>query len=447
MDTLLARRAPPGGAGAGLAPLVTYLRIVPPVAKQGGEAVLVHTHRDRVVGRELMPTRARPTHFSPRCRSSLAASSPPTRLLGFPGCGRRDHRAGAARPGAICSSASAPLLERDVGRWPAALGVARRAGHVSDPGAQDAWFRLESHDARAILRAASEGVLFTEVERRLGFYLRALWGRSMDLARRRAAPAMHDGGGKTRSACSHRGRRDPHAAAFDVFPGQDGLAVVPRRGRACGCAPDVLHRSAFPLRQLKPIQVALVSLIEDARVEQLALREMPGLRRLWLPFHVAMPSFTRERRVADGAAGTRAARLRLSRTTIPGSRRAAPCSPSSAAALARPRAEPHHRRAARQRSRADARAVQLQDLSGRAAVPRRQQFLWDFGDAGQQQPTIQEVHLPGGQSAGGGGRGAGRTGNGAQRRRGRGRRGRADRAAAPAEQQRHRRGAGAALPL
>jgi hypothetical protein len=48
------------------------------------------------------------------------------------------------------------------------------------------------------------------------------------------------------------------------------------------------HR--FPVGRLKALQIALVSLIEDARVEALALREMPGLRRLWLPFHTATPS-------------------------------------------------------------------------------------------------------------------------------------------------------------
>ncbi|RUU67523.1 VWA domain-containing protein, partial [Mesorhizobium sp. M2C.T.Ca.TU.009.01.2.1] len=39
-----------------------------------------------------------------------------------------------------------------------------------------------------------------------------------------------------------------------------------------------------------PAQIALVSLIEDARVEQLAIRELPGLARLFLPFHTVQPS-------------------------------------------------------------------------------------------------------------------------------------------------------------
>ena len=35
---------------------------------------------------------------------------------------------------------------------------------------------------------------------------------------------------------------------------------------------------------LKPLQIALVSLIEDARVEALAMRDRPGLRQLWAPY-------------------------------------------------------------------------------------------------------------------------------------------------------------------
>lgn len=46
----------------------------------------------------------------------------------------------------------------------------------------------------------------------------------------------------------------------------------------------------FPVGKLKPLQIVLVSLIEDARVEQLAMRQMPGLVRLWRPYHVAQAS-------------------------------------------------------------------------------------------------------------------------------------------------------------
>jgi Mg-chelatase subunit ChlD len=44
-------------------------------------------------------------------------------------------------------------------------------------------------------------------------------------------------------------------------------------------------RQRFPIRGMKPVQIALTSLIEDARVERLAAREYPGLGRLWLRQH------------------------------------------------------------------------------------------------------------------------------------------------------------------
>lgn len=40
----------------------------------------------------------------------------------------------------------------------------------------------------------------------------------------------------------------------------------------------------FDPGSLRPVQIALVALFEDARVEQLAMARRPGLRRLWQPF-------------------------------------------------------------------------------------------------------------------------------------------------------------------
>lgn len=42
----------------------------------------------------------------------------------------------------------------------------------------------------------------------------------------------------------------------------------------------------FPVGKMKPLQLALVSLLEDARVERLAVREWPGIQSFWLPFHM-----------------------------------------------------------------------------------------------------------------------------------------------------------------
>jgi hypothetical protein len=46
----------------------------------------------------------------------------------------------------------------------------------------------------------------------------------------------------------------------------------------------------FERGSLKPIQMALVGVLEDARVELIAIAELPGLRRLWGSFHHAEPA-------------------------------------------------------------------------------------------------------------------------------------------------------------
>ena len=51
-------------------------------------------------------------------------------------------------------------------------------------------------------------------------------------------------------------------------------------------AAHLQHGQAAQSRQgLKPVQIALLALLEDARVEHALLRDCPGLRELWVPLH------------------------------------------------------------------------------------------------------------------------------------------------------------------
>ncbi|MET0540241.1 MAG: hypothetical protein ABWZ88_00645 [Variovorax sp.] len=52
----------------------------------------------------------------------------------------------------------------------------------------------------------------------------------------------------------------------------------------------VFSRRVFAREGTAPITQALLGLLEDARVESLACRELPGLRRLWAPLHTATPA-------------------------------------------------------------------------------------------------------------------------------------------------------------
>lgn len=152
--------------------------------------------------------------------------------------------------------------------------------------------------ARAISGRVPPGeVAFTSVERRLKAFLVALWRLSPPLrARPHGAPdqplrASFDGG-IVRLPESYRGVFG--AAAADLyFAAAAHVAAHLRFGRA-----------RFAVGSLRPLQVTLVSLIEDARVERLALAAYPGLARLWLRHHVAM---------ADGAVTAPALLARLSR--------------------------------------------------------------------------------------------------------------------------------------
>jgi nitric oxide reductase NorD protein len=51
----------------------------------------------------------------------------------------------------------------------------------------------------------------------------------------------------------------------------------------------VYSKTHFDVEGLVPTARALMALLEDARVEALAMRELPGLARLWQPLHVATP--------------------------------------------------------------------------------------------------------------------------------------------------------------
>lgn len=124
---------------------------------------------------------------------------------------------------------------------------------------------------------------FATIERRLAGFLGALWNTYPKL--------------------------EPKPAAAPVTPARPSFApgVIrlpdPFRGHAPNDATPIhyaaiahagAHLCFTPERlapgTLKPIQLVLIALIEDARVEHLAIRAYPGLRRLFQPFHIATPA-------------------------------------------------------------------------------------------------------------------------------------------------------------
>ena len=117
----------------------------------------------------------------------------------------------------------------------------------------------------------------------LAHWLRLLWG---------AAPALHLG-----------------SEAPFITAGAIHLPAQPHwqqhRAAAAHAAAHLVYSPArFDGTALVPIARNLLALLEDARVEALAMRELPGLARLWRPLHTATP---------DDGFGCEALMRRLSR--------------------------------------------------------------------------------------------------------------------------------------
>lgn len=159
-------------------------------------------------------------------------------------------------------------------------GLRLVAGH---PERSVAYFSLADADSLRLFEHQAGNVILATVERRLRHYLSALWG---------IRPFIRATGQRTAVKPVRRASFDGFIIRMpDHYPGFSGqqAARVFRAAVAHVGAHMEFTPQRFPVRTLKPLQVALISLIEDARVEALAGRRFPGLARLWRSFHLAEP--------------------------------------------------------------------------------------------------------------------------------------------------------------
>lgn len=151
--------------------------------------------------------------------------------------------------------------------------------HRSDFAEQLRYFSLASAESQAVLQKERKGTLLVDVQRRLGMYLRALWAR--DFLIRPSA-----GDFETREGLR------PFIADFflhlpdacDDWHGVPGLELY-RAAAAHGAAHVVATAARLDDDGWSALQRACVGLIEDARVEALAIRRFPRLKALWGQFH------------------------------------------------------------------------------------------------------------------------------------------------------------------
>jgi len=134
------------------------------------------------------------------------------------------------------------------------------------------YFNLETQDSLTVLQKERRGTLFVDTQRKLNFYLRALWGRDFFV---RPAAADHEG------FKPYIERHVLHLPdAVDPIGEISGLELY--RAIAAHLAAHVSYtNSPISAEALSPAQMFFIGLAEDARIEYNAIQAFPGLRKLW----------------------------------------------------------------------------------------------------------------------------------------------------------------------
>ena len=151
--------------------------------------------------------------------------------------------------------------------------------HLRDFAAQLTYFDLKSADAQAMLQQERRGTLFIDNQRKLNFYLRAFWGRDFFMRPTSGDYETREG---YRPFIEQRVIHLPDA--YDDFAGLPGKDLY-RAAAAHAAAHLVYTVKPLSMEQLNPAQMFVIGLIEDARVEVLAVREFPGMKQMWSAFH------------------------------------------------------------------------------------------------------------------------------------------------------------------
>ncbi|MFN3312544.1 MAG: nitric oxide reductase activation protein NorD [Hyphomonas sp.] len=151
--------------------------------------------------------------------------------------------------------------------------------HRTNPPELERYFALASEESRAVLKRERKGTLFVDVQRRLGMYARALWGRDF---------MMLPTAGDFENRAGLQPFFEAHSLhlpdALDDWQGVPALDLY--RAQVAHLAAHLAALGhAHPGDGLNALQQTCVGLIEDARAERLAIHRFPRLRDLWARFH------------------------------------------------------------------------------------------------------------------------------------------------------------------
>ena len=253
--------------------VISYIENIPAVAKECGEDII----------RECVTSAMKLSSMTSGEVIALLFSSLPTaaRRLGDPellrGYLSLIHRLAAKAPRGLrpMLGCTEELLSKltlsGLRRW---TDFGADAYHRDLPG-QVAYFGLKTEDSLAVLKKERSGTLFNNSQRKLNFYLRALWARDFFL---RPADTSHLG---FKPYLEARVLHLPDAVDEDVVKGTELYRAI----AAHMAAHLVYTREPISAEHLSPAQRFFVGFAEDARVEYCAKQEFPGLAKLWSNLH------------------------------------------------------------------------------------------------------------------------------------------------------------------
>ncbi|MBF0282448.1 MAG: VWA domain-containing protein [Zetaproteobacteria bacterium] len=277
-----------GKMGRGSEPLLVYLEEAPVVASLVGESVLVEI-KDFAIFlsqntnfKAIVPflqtlaavTRRLPTLEQLRCYFKLLKQ-----MLDQTTGSVHGHHKTFPSPGLPDLLKQAPkilsvLSLEGLKQW-VAYGVSYYSDH---PERQMEYFSLQSADSKAVLQRERHGTLLVDHDRKLDMYLRALWQESDYLIPYSVA---FDELRKPMPYFDSMGIRLPDV--YDDF--EDVKGIDRYRAALAHMAAHRRWSQKMVVDNWSPPQRMAVETFEDLRVELLAIRQYPGLKKLFVALH------------------------------------------------------------------------------------------------------------------------------------------------------------------
>ena len=281
--------------GRGFEPVLIYLEEMPQVAKKLGEASLslisqsVWKFTRTPNGRSIPPflnTIAEASRRLGSIESMQIYIDMLFDLMDRTSGSIHGHHSTIPSPGLPEMLEQMPLLLKQLSlsglkNW-VEYGIRNYSNH---PERQKDYFSLQSADSRAVLQRERAGTLFIDNERKLDLYMKAMW---QDKPYMIPYSNAFDELRKPVPYYDKIGVRIPDVFDdTDTFSGDKITGINRYRAVLAHMAAHKRWTTPIIADNYAPFQRVAVDLLEDSRVEYLAMQEYPGLKKLFMGLHPA----------------------------------------------------------------------------------------------------------------------------------------------------------------